>query len=397
MKTVRVLSVWQALAALLGPGLACVPETDLSTLMPGGAGGPVVPPGTLVDPIAGASDVPVNLAAVTVRFTAPMTLPAGALSVCGTLAGPASDAQDCEGGVCYTASLGSPLPPQTSCRVELRDGASDGTGTPVGAGTIGAFATSADMDDTPPAISGVTIQLAGPCVAVTFATDEVASGTVVLRAGDVESGTPAGAGQTSFDVAVPLAALPPESAASLVVRAVDRAGNVAESAAVAWQTPPALPPLAITEVLANPAGPEPAQELVELRNLGTEPVSLTGLSLADARGADALPDVAIAPGAYALVVPSGYDPSNGADPAPRAGTQLLRVDARLGSDGLSNGGEVVRLLRGEEIVSSYGGWVDVSSAAWAGKSAHRLVQTACDRRDAWNRAPLPPTPGDAAP
>ena len=82
---------------------------------------------------------------------------------------------------------------------------------------------------------------------------------------------------------------------------------------------------------------------------------------------------------------------------PRAGTQLLRVDGRIGSDGLSNGGEVTRLLRGDAVVSSYGGWVDVSSVAWAGKSVHRLVQSACDRRDAWNHTPLPATPGADAP
>ena len=94
---------------------------------------------------------------------------------------------------------------------------------------------------------------------------------------------------------------------------------------------------------------------------------------------------------------SAYEPENGADPAPRAGTQLLRVDGRIGADGLSNGGEVTRLLRGDEVVSSYGGWVDVSSVAWAGHAVHRLVETACDRRDAWNHGPLPRTPGAGPP
>src|SRR5204863_8748767 len=104
-----------------------------------------------------------------------------------------------------------------------------------------------------------------------------------------------------------------------------------------------------------------------------------------------------APGAYALVGTSAYDPGNPADAQPRAGTQLVRVDGRLGADGLSNGGEPVRLMRGEQVVSSSVGWIDVSSVAWAGKSVHRLVQTACDRRDAWNRTPLPATPGDGPP
>ncbi len=143
-------------------------------------------------------------------------------------------------------------------------------------------------------------------------------------------------------------------------------------------TPPAVPPLAITEVLANPAGPEPQQEYVELRNLGDADVALEGLRLADSKGGDDLPPETLAAGAYALVVTSTYDPAAGPDPPPRPGTLLVRVDTRLGSDGLSNGGEAVQLLQGEAVVSSYGGWVAVSAGSWNGKAVHRLVQSACD-------------------
>jgi len=379
-------------------GGACTPETDLAAGGPAGmAMGAGTAAGTLIDPLAGASGVPVNLAGVTVRFAAPVTLPADALGVCGQTSMTVSETSTCAGGTCYTAALGGALPARASCRVELGAGALDGSGRPLAPGLIGAFDTAAAPDDTPPVISAVTIQTAGPCLAVAFSTDEVATGTVILSAADVQVPSPAGTGQTSFDVAVPLAALPPSSAATVVVRAVDRAGNVAESAPLAWQTPAALPPVAITEVLANPVGPEPAQEWVELRNLGGEPVELGGLGIADGRGADPLPAATLGPGAYALVVTSAYDPGNGADPPPRAGTQLLRVDGRIGADGLSNGGEVTRLLRGDEVVSSYGGWLDVSASPWAGHSVHRLVETACDRRDAWNHGPLPPTPGAGPP
>jgi hypothetical protein len=213
----------------------------------------------------------------------------------------------------------------------------------------------------------------------------------------MELDSPAGVGQTKFDVSIPIGALTASSAATVTVGAVDRAGNLASSSPLAFQTPEALPPIAITEVLANAAGPEPAQEFVELRNLGDEALALGGLRLEDSKGGDDLPAETLAPGAYALVVPSTYDPSGIQDPAPRAGTLLLRVDTRIGSDGLSNGGEVVKLLRGDAIVSSYGGFVDVSSNAWAGHSVHRLVQSACDRTDAWNHAPLAPTPGAGPP
>ena len=376
---------------------ACAPETDLTGAGPGADPTAGATAGTLVDPLAGAADVPVNLMAVTLRFAAPVMLPASALTVCGQAPAAVEDSAACDGGACYTAALTAPLPASASCRVELGAGALDGTGHALAGGLIGSFDTAAAADDTPPVISAVSIQSAGPCLAVTFSTDEPATGTVVLAAGDVTLPSPAGAGRTSFDVAIPVASLPPESPATIVVRAVDRAGNTAESAPLARQTPAALPRLAITEVLANPLGPEPAQEWIELRNLGSDPIATDGLSIADSRGADALPAATLDAGAYALVVTSAYDPGNGADPAPRAGTPLLRVDSRLGADGLSNGGEVVRLLLGDAVVSSYGGWVDVSPSAWAGHSVQRLVETACDRKDAWNHAPLEPTPGQGPP
>ena len=313
------------LAAVLAVG-ACAPQTDLTSAGPG-ADPSGATAGTLVDPLAGAADVPVNLMAVTLRFAAPVMLPASALAVCGQAPAAIDEAPTCDGGACYTAALTAPLPAHASCRVELGAGALDGTGHALAGGLIGSFDTAAAADDTPPAISAVSIQTAGPCLAVTFSTDEPATGTVELAAGDVTLPSPAGAGRTSFDVAIPIASLPPESPATIVVRAVDRAGNTAESAPLAWQTPAALPPLAITEVLANPLGPEPAQEWVELRNLGSDPVTTDGLSLADSRGADALPAATLDPGAYALVVTSTYDPGNGADPA-RAARGVHAAPAR---------------------------------------------------------------------
>ena len=75
----------------------------------------------------------------------------------------------------------------------------------------------------------------------------------------------------------------------------------------------------------------------------------------------------------------------------------MRVDTRIGADGLSNSGEAVQLVQGDAVVSSYGGWVSVSAGSWNGNAVHRLVQTACDRSDAWNHTPLPPTPGAGPP
>jgi hypothetical protein len=182
--------------------------------------------------------------------------------------------------------------------------------------------------------------------------------------------------------------------AEAVLRVVDRAGNSTLSAPVALDLPPQLPRLAITEILANPAGSENTQEFVEIYNAGSDAVALGGLLLADKSGSDALPEVLLPAGAYAIVVPDAYNAADGKDPAPREGTVIVRVPGRLASDGLANTGEPVRLLTaGGFVISQYGGWVDVSATAWSGKSVKRSGSDACDGPDAWSKTPSSPTPG----
>ena len=386
---------------------ACAPETDLTNVTAPGAT-PPVPTGpagaVLVNPAAGATEVPLNLAAVVVQFPAAITWGSGGLVVCDGPVGavPASPPVEipCAAGTtgsCYRSDLGGRLPASVSCSVSIAAGALDAGGAGVVSGTIGVFEDAAAPDVTPPVLGDVSVEVAGPCLAVSFSTDGPSSGTVSVVAGGVEVDTPAGSGQTRFDLGIPLGSLPPSSAATVTVTATDLAGNSAVSAPFAFTTPGALPPIAITEVLANPAGPEPQQEYVELRNLGEADLPLAGLRLQDSKGSDDLPAETLTAGGYALVVTATYDPGEGSDPAPRAGTLLLRVDTRIGSDGLSNAGEAVQLLQGDAVVSSYGGWVSVSAGSWNGKAVHRLIQTACDRADAWNHTPLPPTPGSGPP
>ena len=393
------------LLASLGGG--CTPQTDLTNVAATGATSPTPtgPAGaTLVDPAAGTTGVPLNLAAVVVRFPAAVSWGTGSLVVCNGQGAPVPASAPGEipctdggGGACYRVDLAGSLPPSASCAVSMAAGAVDASGAAVPAGTIGVFEDADAPDVTPPVLSGVAAASAGPCLDVSFATDEPASGTIVVQAGGVELDTPAGAGTTSFEVGIPLGALPPSAAATVTVRATDLAGNAAVSAPLAFTTPVALPPIAITEVLANPAGPEPQQEYVELRNLGDADLPLGGLRLQDSKGGDDLPAETLAAGGYALVVTATYDPNLGSDPAPRAGTLLLRIDTRLGADGLSNSGESVQLVMGDAVVSSYGGWVSVSAGSWNGHAVHRLVQTACDGANAWNHTPLAPTPGSGPP
>jgi hypothetical protein len=188
--------------------------------------------------------------------------------------------------------------------------------------------------------------------------------------------------------------LPAGVRAEAVLRVVDRAGNSAFSLPVALDLPPRLSRLAITEVLANPAGSENTQEFVEIYNAGSEAQALGGLLLADKAGSDVLPEASLSAGAFAILVPEGYDPADGKDPAPREGTLIVRVPGRLAGDGLANTGEPVRLLTPDGfVISQYGGWVDVSATAWSGKSVKRSSPEACDSSDAWGKTPSSPTPG----
>jgi hypothetical protein len=99
------------------------------------------------------------------------------------------------------------------------------------------------------------------------------------------------------------------------------------------------PTISITEVLADPAGPEPAQEFVELANFGDGAVDLSGWMIDDGGDGDGdlLPDgTVLSPGEVGLVVSSGYDPQEGQDPAPADTARLIRVESSICSNGLKN-------------------------------------------------------------
>jgi hypothetical protein len=403
-------------AVLFFVAVSCAPPTDLyaegASRGTDPAGGSAA--GALVDPPAGAVGLPRNLAALTVRLPVaiqidtavfrlrPAERDAGAAVALGS-----PGAVTCAPGVtaaadhCYRVPIAAVLEPARGYLFELVSATVPPDGIAAAVGVIGAFDSGDASDAAPPRVIDFAVTLAGPCATVRFSTDEPVAAEVIVRAGTAEAVTPAGLGLAAFDLAAAFRGLEPETPAEIELHLVDRAGNEAESSAGTVEVPPATPPLAITEVLANPAGTEPGQEFVELRNLGDADLSLAGLRLEDAKGADVLPESTLAPGGYALLVPSSFDPQSTRDVAPRPGTLMVPLDARLGSDGLSNAGEVVRLrLPGtalEPIVSSYGGWVDVSAASAAGKSVHRLVDGACDHPTAWTRPPRAATPGWGTP
>jgi hypothetical protein len=150
----------------------------------------------------------------------------------------------------------------------------------------------------------------------------------------------------------------------------------------------------LTEVLQNPAGPEPAQEYVELLNLGSQAVDLAGWQLDDGDdgvGVNLLPAGKLAPGRRAVVVGKGYKPGS-LDPSPVSGALLVRLDRALGDSGLSNAGEVI-VLRDPQgrVVSAYSNQLgSASGKSFEGRSVQRVDPSRCDVRSNWRFAKATP-------
>lgn len=137
--------------------------------------------------------------------------------------------------------------------------------------------------------------------------------------------------------------LVPATPTDLTWAMMDVAGHV-EGGVVRVFTRPPMAHLVITEVHANPVGPEPEQEFVELYNDGLAPAELGGFVLVDIGGETPLPPgLTLMPGAFALLVNEGFDVASDYDPPPAEGTAIVRVD-KLGKGGLKNDGEPLKLI-----------------------------------------------------
>lgn len=144
--------------------------------------------------------------------------------------------------------------------------------------------------------------------------------------------------------------LAPGEAVALDVTWID-AGGTAHSEMRSVTTAAAQPHLVITEVMANPIGPEPQQEWVEIYNDGTAPADLSRYRLADPGGGELMPSVLLPPGRFALVVSEGYDAVSYYDPNPAPDT-IIVVVTELARNGLANGGEPLALERDDGRVVS---------------------------------------------
>lgn len=144
------------------------------------------------------------------------------------------------------------------------------------------------------------------------------------------------------ELALELFGLPSDAAVEPELRLVGLDGST-HVERLSLRTTEPLPTLTIAEVNADPRGPEPRQEWVELLNFGPVELSLEGIALSDR--ADRLGDVVSAPlvlpaGARALMAADGFDPRHPADdPHVPDGVLLVRIGTSLASGGLSNSGE----------------------------------------------------------
>jgi hypothetical protein len=115
------------------------------------------------------------------------------------------------------------------------------------------------------------------------------------------------------------------------------------SASVRIVLPEPAARVVINEVMANPLGPEPAEEWVEVSNAGSIAASMVGWRLRDEAGEVDLPPLLLEPSAVVLFVRNDFLGGRDGDVPPALGTALVRLPS-LGRNGLSNSGEALALI-----------------------------------------------------
>jgi hypothetical protein len=251
---------------------------------------------------------------------------------------------------CVHVTPASRLEPNALHELIVGGAARDAHGAPLGPSRI-PFRTAAGPDRAPPALldlacahderahAGACALLSDLSLTLRLRTDEPVIAELHGAPSPVSQLAPAG------ELAVRMADLQPGSALELTLSLRDSAGNTTERA-FSLRIPGALATLSITEVLADPLGPEPEQELIELYNYGDAPVDLTGFTLsdrADAPGSPLPSGRVMGPQTRALLVSDDFASGNGRDAPPPQGASLIRVGRGLAGSGLSNAGEALYL------------------------------------------------------
>ncbi|MGB1700257.1 MAG: hypothetical protein ACPHRO_09905, partial [Nannocystaceae bacterium] len=170
------------------------------------------------------------------------------------------------------------------------------------------------------------------------------------------------------------------------------------------------PGIRITEVLADPLGPEPAQEFVEIQIKGGGAWMEGDLWIADrtweeVRAAldgpepapigDPLPGATLEEGQVVLIVPEDFDETSMMDGEVPPSARLLRVPGSLGVNGLLNAGEPLSIYRASppELLASFGTRGGVASAGPGASVTRADLGSWCDGVADWRSAgDQPPTP-----
>jgi len=309
-------------------------------------------------PADGTAGVPTELPLIALRFDdlvrgEDIAIRSDAGSVRGQLVAIACEEVGWGGGDCRAFIPGGALRPSTEYRIRVGETLLDRSGAPVGPWT--AVFHTGDASASPIGFLDTPCQI-----------DEVAAGAGCALADD---------GSLTFRATVTRPVRAFLSGASVRDRMVANRGEIVlrleplvagsrfdgelmliglggetHVERIPLALPEALLPLTIAEVRANPLGPEPRQEYVEVLNFGATPVSVAGLALADRP--DRVGDVistaqTISPGARALLVADAFDPLDESDPPVPPGVPLVRIGTSLASAGLSNAGEALYLRDAE--------------------------------------------------
>lgn len=160
--------------------------------------------------------------------------------------------------------------------------------------------------------------------------------------------------------------------AEMLLASMDRFGLLEETKLL-LPLKPARPHVVINEVYADPLGPEPAQEWVELVNDGSASVVVADYTLGDSAGGTILPPSELRAGQFVLVVPESFQLYDGLDPPVHPAVTLLRVRG-IATQGLANSGEPLTLRDATgQVLSTF-----PAMAAKSGVSNARVAPDALD-------------------
>ncbi|MEZ4382025.1 MAG: hypothetical protein R3A79_11810 [Nannocystaceae bacterium] len=263
------------------------------------------------------------------------------------------------------------------------------------------FVAGDEDDRDAPQLELVAIELRGRCVVAEGAAAEAM--TLRLRVGAAEAVASGPPSEGTLAAGVALRRWPTSgSPLRVLLELEDRAGNRAAEERLIALPASEPPPLAIVEILANPAGPEPAQEFVELLDVREEGAARTveGLRIVDAAWPEvaaaiaegelpgaAIPAFTSEPGRRAVIVGDDFRRGDPSDPDPPPDAALVVLDRAIGSGGLGNSGEPLTIYdpQAGALVAAYG---SPRKSHVQGRSVVNVDPGACDIAGAWRAHPL---------